>query len=143
MSAAVLLLFIASMFERFAYYAFLGPLRMKVLHIYMVTVNTTESLSNEPCAESTQGLIKTGFLLRVRIKWGTEKHEVNRTIHFFAMIRRRCHHRSSFESDSSRPYLLAMHANLAGVMFPTTIISALVFRKYDRTEQEMHVGLRK
>jgi POT family proton-dependent oligopeptide transporter len=40
------------------------------------------------------------------------------------------------------PHLLVMYASLAGAMFLTTIIFALVFWKYNRMEKEMNAKLR-
>jgi POT family proton-dependent oligopeptide transporter len=40
------------------------------------------------------------------------------------------------------PHLLIMYASLAGVIFLTTVVFALVFWKYNRTAKEMAVKLR-
>jgi POT family proton-dependent oligopeptide transporter len=40
------------------------------------------------------------------------------------------------------PHLLVMYASLAGTMLLTTVIFALVFWKYNRTEKEMNAKLR-
>jgi hypothetical protein len=57
---AVWLLSIASICERFAYYAFLGPLRTKVLYIQGIFADADTRSPRELCAESIGRLIDTG-----------------------------------------------------------------------------------